>query len=108
MPMVTIVTGADFASEVLQSSVPTLVDVWAAWCAPCKMLEPEVAKVAEQTEGRVKVAKLDVAQDAALAAQYGVTSIPALLLFVNGEIVERLAGYMPAARIMDKLERHLG
>ncbi len=101
------VTADNFSDEVLHAALPTLVDLSAAWCAPCRMLAPEVEKLASQTEGLLKVAKLDVQQDAAIAAQYGVSSIPTMLLFANGELVERLGGYMPAARILEKIRAHL-
>ena len=102
------VTADNFATEVLEAALPTLVDLWAEWCAPCRMLGPEVEVVARQEQGRLKVTKLDVQRDAQVAARYGVTSIPTLLLFVNGEIRERLTGYMPAARIVERLSSYLG
>ncbi|NLD44754.1 MAG: thioredoxin [Chloroflexi bacterium] len=101
------VTAATFASEVLEAELPALVDMWATWCAPCRMLGPEVEKLAAEQEGRLKVTKLDVQQDAEVAARYGVTSIPTMLLFVNGELKERLTGYMPAARIAERLGDYL-
>ncbi|NLD73641.1 MAG: thioredoxin [Chloroflexi bacterium] len=107
MSDVTAVSQDTFAEEVLQAELPTLVDLWAEWCAPCRMLSPVVENLAREQAGRLKVTKLDVQEHAALAAEYGVTTIPTLLLFVNGEVKERITGYMPEARIMEKLGRHL-
>ena len=107
MSDVTAVTQDTFAAEVLQAELQTLVDLWAEWCAPCRMLAPVVENLAREQAGRLKVAKLDVQENAALAAQYGVTTIPTLLLFVNGEVKERIVGYMPEQRIMERLSAYL-
>jgi thioredoxin 1 len=102
------VTAATFQHEVLDAPLPTLVDLWAEWCAPCRMMTPIVESLAASQEGRLKVVKLDVQEHAELAARYGVTNLPSLLLFVGGELKERIAGYMPEAKIVDRLSSYLG
>ena len=83
---------SNFESEVLQSDTPVLVDFWAEWCGPCVMLAPVIDELAVDNEGRVKVGKLDIDQAAATAAQYGVQSIPTVILFHNGQPVEKIVG----------------
>jgi thioredoxin 1 len=102
------VTAASFEQEVLRAPLPTLVDLWAEWCAPCKMMSPIVESLALAQEGRLKVTKLDVQEHAEVAARYGVTNLPTLLLFVGGELKERIAGYIPEAKIVDRLSSYLG
>ncbi|MCR5664359.1 MAG: thioredoxin [Oscillospiraceae bacterium] len=87
-----IVTGTNFEQEVLRSDKPVLVDFWATWCGPCRMLAPTVAKIAEEQEGRIKVAKIDVDEAPELAARYGVSSIPTLMVFVGGEVKNAAVG----------------
>ena len=77
-------TSANFENEVLKSNIPVLVDFWAEWCGPCKMLAPVLSEIAEEYEGKVKVAKLNVDEEVALTMQYGISSIPAVFLFENG------------------------
>lgn len=81
-----ILSEANFSQEVLQSDKPVLVDFWATWCGPCRMLAPTIAKIAEEQEGKIKVCKLDVDECPTLAVKYGISSIPTLLVFENGEI----------------------
>jgi len=95
---------SSFQEEVLQSSVPVLVDFTAVWCGPCKMLEPLVKQLAEQWSGKARVVKLDVDQEPDLANSYQVMGVPTLMLFVNGRPVERVTGYMPK----DRLEKKFG
>ncbi len=95
-------TEASFESEVLQSALPVLVDFTATWCGPCKMLEPVVEQLAGEWQGKVKVVKLDVDQCSNLAMQYGVMSVPTLMLFVNGNPVQRVSGYQPKDRLVAK------
>ncbi|MEO8082418.1 MAG: thioredoxin [Ardenticatenales bacterium] len=101
------VTDGDFEAEVLKSDKPYLVDFWAEWCPPCKMLGPVVDEIAEETVGQLKVGKLDIDANQQSAFQYGVRSIPTLILFKNGREAERLVGFMPKERILAKLEPHL-
>ncbi len=99
------VTDAEFEEEVLKSSKPVLVDFWAPWCAPCRMVAPVVEEIAGEYEGKLKVVKVNVDENHETASNYGIMSIPTLALFKNGELVERLVGYMPKnelARAVDK------
>ncbi len=96
-----------FQSEVLESEVPVLVDFTAVWCGPCKMLEPIVAELAAEWEGRVKVVKLDVDHNQALAMKYQVMGVPTLILFKDGEIRERMTGYRPKKKIVKKISPHI-
>ena len=89
----------NFESEVLRSDKQVLVDFWATWCGPCRMLAPIIAEVAEEQAGRVKVGKVNVDEAPGLAAKYGIMSIPALLLFRNGEVVKTSVGYVPKADV---------
>jgi len=90
---VTKVTVGTFETEVLQSDLPVLLDLYADWCGPCKMLSPIVDKMAEVYAGRLKVCKLNVDEDFPIAAQFGVQSIPTLIFFKNGEVVNKSIGY---------------
>ena len=101
------VTDATFEQEVLRAGLPTLVDFWAAWCGPCRMIAPVVKEIASDNAGVLKVAKLDVDQNPVTATQFGVQSIPTLILFKDGQPVERVVGYMPKERLMDRVRPHL-
>lgn len=99
-----IITTENFEKEVLQSDIPVLVDFWAQWCAPCKMLAPTIAEIAKDYEGRVKVGKIDIDQYAPLAIKYGVASIPTVLLFKNGEVMDKSVGFVPKSSIEGMLK----
>ncbi len=88
-------TDENFRSDVLESDVPVLVDFWADWCPPCRMLTPTIEEVAESQHGKAAVGKLHVDENPQTAAEYGISSIPAVLVFKNGEVVDRIVGVQP-------------
>jgi len=98
---------SNFQSEVLGASEPVLVDFWAGWCAPCKMLAPVVEKVASAYAGKAKFVKLDTDANQNLAGKYQVSGIPCLILFKNGQPVDRIMGYVPEKTITEMLSRHV-
>ncbi|HEX2965494.1 MAG TPA: thioredoxin [Syntrophorhabdaceae bacterium] len=93
------VTDGDFKKEVLESNVPVLIDFWATWCGPCQVMGPVVDTVAGETEGKVKVFKMNVDENPLTPAQYGVRGIPTLILFNKGEIVDRMVGAQPKGAV---------
>jgi thioredoxin 1 len=99
--------GQDFETNVLKSEVPVLVDFWAEWCRPCLAIGPSVEEVAKEFEGRAKVYKVDVDSNSELASEYGVMSIPALLVFKEGKVVDQMIGAGPKQAIAGLLERAL-
>jgi thioredoxin 1 len=102
-----IVTDVTFESDVLKSSMPVLVDFWAVWCGPCKMIAPIVDDIANQYDGKIKVMKLDVDENQNTAMHYGVMGIPTLILFKDGRVAERITGFMPKERLLSKLLPHM-
>ena len=101
------VTDASFQSEVLDSDTPVLVDFWAEWCGPCRMVSPIVEEIAKENAGRFKVYKLNVDENQNTPRQYGIMSIPTLMLFKNGQVAERIVGFMPKQQLWKRLERHV-
>jgi thioredoxin 1 len=93
------ITDSSFDAEVLKSDLPVLTDFWAEWCGPCKMIAPILEEIAEEYAGRIKITKM--------AMQFGVQSIPTLVLFKNGQAVERLVGAMPRERLLSRILPHL-
>ena len=101
------VNDKDFASEVLNSDIPVLVDFWATWCGPCRSISPIVEELAKEFSGRVKVTKLNVDESPATPSQYGVRGIPTLILFKGGKILDQIVGAVPKARLKAMIEKAL-
>ncbi len=97
------VNESNFREEVLESSMPVLVDFWAAWCMPCRMLAPTIKKLAEENQGKLKVCKLNTDENQHLASQYGIQGIPTLIVFKGGQEVGRTVGVMSKEKIQEKL-----
>ena len=94
----------NFEKEVLESDIPVLVDFWAGWCGPCKMLAPTIEEIAKEYEGKVKVGKVNIDEFAPLAIKYGVASIPTVILFKAGQAVDKSVGFVPKAAIEEMLK----
>lgn len=101
------VTASNFDSTVLKASTPVLVDFWAEWCGPCKMIAPIVDEIADEYDGRVVVGKLDADQHTSVLERYSIMGIPTLILFKDGEAVVRITGYQPKQRIVSQLTPHI-
>ena len=99
-----VLTNQNFESEVMQSDIPVLVDFWAVWCGPCKMLAPIVAEIAQEYEGKVKVGKVNVDDESALAGRFGISSIPTLILFKNGQQAAVSVGVRPKEELVQMLQ----
>lgn len=101
------VTDSTFKEEVLESGVPVLVDFWAPWCGPCRMVAPVVDEIAEQYVGQVKVVKLNTDENPNIASQYGIRSIPTLMIFKDGQRVDMVVGAVPKTTLASTLEKYL-
>ncbi len=107
MSEVPAVTDATFKDEVLDSADPVLVDFWAPWCGPCRMVAPVVGEIAEQFQGQVKVVKLNTDENPNIASQYGIRSIPTLMIFKGGQKVDMVVGAVPKTTLANTLTKHL-
>ena len=101
------VTDANFQEKVLESDVPVLVDFWAPWCGPCRMVAPVVEEIADQYEGQVKVVKLNTDENPTVANNYGIRSIPTLMIFKDGQRVDMVVGAVPKTTLANTLEKYL-
>ena len=102
-----VVNESNFQQEVIESNVPVLVDFWAEWCGPCRMLAPTIEELAKEYEGRAKVCKMNVDEAPNTSSNYKVMSIPTLVVFKGGEEVERMVGVVPKPDIMAKIDAHI-
>ena len=103
-----VATELNFKAEILDSDKVGLVDFWAPWCGPCKILGPVIEELASDYAGKAVVAKLNVDENPKIAAQYGIRSIPSLLVFKNGKVVDQMVGALPKNMIATKLDEHIG
>ncbi len=102
-----VVTDGTFDELVVNADKPILVDFWAEWCGPCKMIAPVLEEIATDLDGKLTIGKLDVDENGSTAMAFGVMSIPTLLLFKGGKPVERIVGFQPKQQLLSKLQRHL-
>lgn len=105
--LVTSTTDSNFEADVLKSNTPTLVDFWAEWCGPCRAMAPKLEEIASEFGGQVKVVKVDVDQNQATPAQFGVRGIPTLIIFKNGQAVDQIVGNHPKESIVTLLKKHM-
>lgn len=101
------ITKDNFQTEILDAAEPALIDYWAPWCSPCRMIAPIVDEVAQEFEGKIKVGKVNVDENKEIATEYGVMSIPTLIVFKGGKAVDRVVGFKPKNELKALLEKHL-
>ena len=101
------ITDANFEQEVTKSELPVLIDFWAVWCGPCKMIAPLVEELAGEYEGKIKIGKVDVDSNPQISMNYGIRSIPTLLVFKDGKVVDQIIGAVPKQAIASKLDAQL-
>jgi len=99
-------TDASFEQEVLKSDTPVLVDFWAEWCGPCRMIGPSLEDIAKEMDGKLKVVKVNIDENPMAPTRYGVRSIPTLLFFKNGKLVDQVIGAVPRAQLVAKFDQH--
>jgi len=104
-PLIITITQDNFAQQVLQSSAPVLVDFWAEWCGPCKMIAPLLDELADEYDGKVKIGKVNIDEHQSLAAEYGIRAIPTLLLFNKGQVVDQIVGARSKRDFKTSLDR---
>ncbi len=100
-------TQSNWEDEVLSSDIPVLVDFWAPWCGPCRMVAPVVSEIAEEYQGKLKVGRLNTDEEPEIAVRYGIMSIPTLMIFKNGEVADQIIGAVPKEYLIEKLEQVL-
>lgn len=100
------ITDSNFEQEVAQSDLPVLVDFWAVWCGPCQRVAPIVEELAKENAGKAKLAKLDIDENPGIATDFGVSSIPTLILFKGGKEVDRVVGALPKSQLQAMIDRH--
>jgi thioredoxin 1 len=100
-------TDDNFHKEVIESKVPCLVDFWAEWCGPCRMIAPAVAEIAKQYQGKIKVGKVNVDEASQVSSDYGIMSIPTLALFKDGDLVDKIVGAVPKAQVEGFIKSHI-
>ena len=107
MPDLLEVTDETFDGEIINSDLPAVVDFWAAWCGPCKMVSPVVEELANEYKGKIKVAKMDVDQNRGTPARFGIRNIPTLIFFKGGEVAQTIVGAQPKSHIEEELKKLL-